>query len=71
MSGFICSSNQYFFDGWYFEYHKFCGPWPLNKNGDQKKRAGKKFWMVWDKFSRLSETEREKFIVHNGGCQRF
>ncbi len=71
MSGFICSNNQYFYKRWYFEYHKYHGPWPLNKNGDPRKRAGEKFWEIWAEFSKLTEDEKNKHLTHKGGCQRF
>lgn len=71
MSGIMCSSSQFEFEGWYFEFHRYCGPWPLKKNGDPRKRAGNKFYKMYDKFSKLSPKQQEKYMVYKGGCVSF
>jgi len=69
MSGIVCGPRLYEFKDWFFEYHRYCGPWPLNKDGELRKKAGKKFWNIIKEFDLLSDTEREKFRV-GGGCVR-
>ena len=55
----------YKYDGWLFEYYrnKPFGPWPLNKDRGPRKRAGREFWRMFDKFSDLSEADQEKHRV--------
>ena len=56
------SGPFYRFDGWYFEVHPYFGPAPLNKNGAPRQTPpGRTFWRMWDKFSALPESEREKY----------
>jgi hypothetical protein len=50
----------YRFKGWFFEIHRYSGPWPLCKNGDLKKRAGAKFWKMWSEFEKLGH-DAEKY----------
>ena len=66
MTGFMCSPPLYEYEGWFFEYgHHIC--WPLCKNGEPRKRAGRKFYDVVDRFLALSEEEQERYRV-GGGC---
>lgn len=69
MSAIFCSNSQYLYKGCYFEFHSYCGPWPLKKNGDPRKYAGKKFWSMWEEFAKLSDIERESFKIYQGGCK--
>lgn len=68
--GFICGPRLYEFEGWFFEVHSYCGPWPLKKDGALRKRAGKVFFDIFDRFSKLSKEEQEKHRV-GGGCIPF
>jgi len=35
--GYMCGSNIYRFQEWFFEIHRYCGPWPLKKkDGDPR-----------------------------------
>ena len=68
--GYICGPRLYEFEGWLFEVSAYGGPWPLKKNGDPRKRAGRAWWKVWDRFDSLSETEKRKFRA-GGGCIQF
>jgi hypothetical protein len=71
MSGIICSPVVYEYKGILFEFHSYCGPWPLKKsNHYPKKYAGKKFWDMWDEFSKLPKEEQMTYNIHRGGCQR-
>ena len=63
----ICAAKVYEFDGWTFE-DSYCGPWPHKKDGELRKRAGRRFWAVYYAWSKLPEAEREKFRI-GGGCQ--
>jgi hypothetical protein len=42
----------------------------LKKDGAPKKHAGKKFWDMWDEFSKLPKEEQMAYSIHRGGCQR-
>lgn len=70
IEGFVCTVPVYEYKGWSFEYKIYCGPWPLKKNGELKKLAGRKFWKMFFEFSKLPEEEQEKYRV-GGGCMRF
>ena len=69
-NGYLClGGNVYCFQGWTFEVHDYCGPWPLNKDGSPRKTApGRVFWKMWDAFEALSDEEREACLVERGGC---
>lgn len=67
---FICGPRIYEFDGWIFEYHMTGGPWPLKKDGELRKRAGRTFYKVIAKFDKLTIEEKEKYRV-GGGCLPF
>jgi len=64
-NGFLCGCNQkvYSFNGWFFEWHSYCGPWPLKKDGELRKRAGDKFWKVIEKFQKLNSEQKENCRV--------
>lgn len=68
MSGYACSSPLYEFEGWLFEWHHYCGPWPLRKDLELRARAGRKFWAMYDRFRALPEAEREQ---HRVGGERW
>ena len=68
MNGFICGPRIYEYEGWIFEHgHYIC--WPLKKDGEPRKRAGRKFYDMVGRFVALSEEEQEKHRV-GGGCIR-
>lgn len=64
--------NVYDYGGFIFEVHHYCGPHPLNKKTQEpyKNVPGEKhrFWKVWDSFFDLSDKEKEKFLLQQGGC---
>lgn len=70
MHGYICGPVLYEFEGWFFEESGYGGPWPLNKNGERRKCAGRIWWKVWSRFDALPEAEKKKYRI-GGGCQRF
>ena len=69
MSEFICSAPTYRYKGWFFEYGQ-TGCWPLKKNGEPRKQAGRKFYSVIDEFLDLPEDEQKAHRV-GGGCMEF
>jgi len=50
--GFLCGPAIHKFDGWTFEVHSYCGPWPLRKDGEPRKRAGRKFYEMYEKWEK-------------------
>ena len=73
MHGILCKGgNVYQFEGWTFEVHSYCGPHPLNKDGELRATPpGRKFWAMWDRFDALSDEEKEACLVDRGGCVAF
>ena len=43
--------RDYRYKGWWFEY-THSGPWPLKKNGEPRKRAGRKFYKIIEEFEK-------------------
>lgn len=58
--GIITWQYAYFYKGFYFEYHPYCGPMKLKKNGDDAKRQGSKFYEVAQEWFELSKEEKKK-----------
>ena len=69
MSIFLCSTPIYEYKGWLFEYGP-TGCWPLKKDGEQRKRAGRKFYSIVDEFLDLPKDEQKAYRV-GGGCTEF
>ena len=69
-SGFICGPAIYEYAGWVFEFGSCTGPWPLKKNGELRKRAGRKFYKIFSEWYDLGEKKREQYRK-GGGCQPF
>jgi len=55
---FICMPKLYQYEGWLFEVHSYCGPWPLKKDLDLRKRAGRKFFKMYERFEKEPSKER-------------
>jgi len=64
--GWLCGPKVYEYEGWLFQIG-YSGPWPLCKDGESRKRAGRVFWGVVDRWQ--AEPDPESFRVC-GGCQR-
>lgn len=47
--GFLCSPPMYTFDGVTFEFGQMTGPWPLRKDGELRKRAGRGFFALFER----------------------
>ena len=69
--GVICTARVYKFEDWLFEVPAHSSPWPLKRDGEPRARAGRKFWEMYDKFSKLSDEEKKQYIFTDGGCHRF
>ena len=47
----VCYSNKiYKYKGYFFEWHRYFGPSPLNKNGELSKKIPKGFWDMIEDF---------------------
>lgn len=67
--GYVCGPRLYQFEGWYFEVHSYCGPVPLNKDGEIRQTPpGRKFWQMWERFSALPPDEQARYRVGGYGC---
>ena len=63
----ICGPRLYRYGKWTFEVHAWCGPsWPLRKDGELRKRAGRVFYAMFERWE--AEPDREKYRI-GGGCQ--
>jgi hypothetical protein len=64
ITGFICGPKIYKYSGILFEWHIYCGPAQLKKDGElYKNYCSKKFIEKIDKFIKMSDKERKKFRV--------
>ena len=68
MHGFICGPPVYQYKGWLFEYSMMGGPWPLRKDGELRKRAGREFYRIFEEWH--DQPDREQYRV-GGGCVPF
>ena len=68
--GWVCGPRTYKFENWLFEVSAWSGPWPITKEGDPRKKAGRQFWSVIKKFDKLPKDKKERYRI-GGGCQRF
>ncbi len=69
MSGFLCGPKLYKYAGWFFEFG-YCGPWPLRKNSDPRKRAGRKFYKDIQPFVNMTDEQKQEYRA-GGGCRQF
>lgn len=67
VTGHFCTARIYEFEGWLFEASVHSGPWPLRKDWEPRKRAGRKFWAMWERFDKLSDMEKREYKIA-GGC---
>ena len=56
----ICGPQIYGYEGWTFELHAWCGPWPLRKDGHPK-------WITHAEFrdGRRIKCDRVSLDTHN------
>lgn len=64
--GHISRPKIYCYKGWTFEIHSYCGPWPLRKDGELRKKAERVFWKMWKEFDKLEEEEKKKYLIGGG-----
>ena len=55
---FICMPKLYKYEGWLFEVHSYCGPWPLKKDLSPRERAGRKFFKMYERFKKEKNKAR-------------
>ena len=55
----LTCANIYQYKGFTFEFHHFCGPGKVKKNGDPAARQGLKFWRAVDEWCQLSDDEKK------------
>ena len=70
MTGIMCIANQYEYEGVMFEIARGGEPFRLRKDGEPRKRNGKAFYDLYDRFRALSEEEKQACKIQ-GGCYRF
>jgi hypothetical protein len=63
INGCMTVGNIYFYKGFYFDTHYFCGPTKLNKDGEESKRTGRKFWKAFTEWQSLSPAKQRKFLI--------
>ena len=59
----MCGSKVYKYKGYFFEWHSFCGPSPLRKDGELSKKIPKGFWDMIDEFCKMTDFEKEPYRV--------
>jgi hypothetical protein len=58
IDGIMTVANIYQFKGFTFESHFYLGPLKLKKDFDPASRMGRKFFQVYDKWSKLTPQEK-------------
>ena len=65
IQGHICLPNIYKFKGLVFEFHSYLGPIQYKKDlSEPRKNISKNFYDVIDQFVKLSDKEREKYLIY-------
>lgn len=62
-SCFVTMADIYEYRGLVFEFHSYCGPHPLRKDGELTKRfpgPKSRFWPVFEDWMKLSKAEKQK-----------
>lgn len=54
---FLDGPEIHAFEGWTFEFSRAGGPWPLKKNGEPCKRAGEKFFAMFERWTKQRDIE--------------
>lgn len=63
VQGFVCTTPVYKYKGITFEFHPYCGPVKLNKDGEPSKQQGIKFLKTIQEWVELPEDEQEKYNI--------
>lgn len=59
----VCTSPTYRWEGYYFEWHYYCGPIELKKDGNPKSNQTNKFYNDMSRFAQLPKEEQLKYRV--------
>ena len=64
-NGTLCVGGPtYEFEGYYFENHRYLGPWPLNRlTDDPRTNIPQGFWDAIGRFSKLTDAEQREHEV--------
>lgn len=65
VSGHMQIPNIYLYKGFRFEYHHYLGYTKVNKDFSISKREGKKYYDVIHEFNKLSDEEKEKYLIYS------
>lgn len=60
MNGHYSVSPIYQFKGMIFEMHRYLGPIKLKKDMEPAAAMGRKFWEIWDEWSKLTSKQKSK-----------
>ena len=60
VTGIMTVADVYQYKGFRFEFHHFCGPTKVNKDGEIAKRQGRKFFKVIDEWIKLPIRRKEE-----------
>lgn len=63
VNGIMTVANVYEFKGFTFEFSNFLGPLKLNKDLNPSACMGRKFFKVFDEWSKLSEQEKLDTLI--------
>lgn len=64
--GIISCPNIYKFKGLIFEFHNYCGPMRLNKDGEPSKRNFSKHeYEIIEKWCKLSPSKKKRTLIYN------
>jgi len=64
LSGVLCTTPVYKFQGYYFEWHSFHGPTPVRRdNMKLRKTIPEGFWGMVEEFQKLTDEERREFQI--------
>jgi len=65
INGFITLADIYEYDGFVFEFHRYCGPFKLRKSDwGPAARQGDKFHETVDRWCDLSDEQKEDTRIH-------
>ena len=64
--GVISLANIYFYKGYYFENHSYCGPQRVKKKDLEpcKNYLGRTFYKIWKEWNKLSKRDKEKTRIY-------
>jgi hypothetical protein len=63
VTGVICLANIFRYKGFLFEHHRYLGPIPLRKDGEQTMRIRKGFYDAYTEFMQLDDKDKETFRI--------